>query len=468
MPRLAFLNRQSELARLHSALDAPEPTLSVVYGRRRLGKSRLVQEALAGRSAVYYVGDERDAALQREAVAREIDVLLPGFARVSYPDWGSLLDRFFAEAPAGSVLALDELPALIATSPELPSVLQKIIDHPRQEPRHLILTGSSQRMMHGSVISGSAPLYGRAREILRLEPLQLGWVSRAFKLKNAAEAVDQYAVWGGVPRYWELARGYPDRLSAIESLLLDPLGVLHREPERLLLDDLDEITRAASLLSLVGNGVHRVSEMASRLGVPSTSLSRPLGRLLDLGILHRETPFGRSVRDTKRTWYRIIEPLMRFWYRFVQPNRSRLAAGQVREVRREVASAWPEHVGMVWEDLARSSTARLRVSGRQWLPGARWWGRGSDGKELELDIVAPSSTDPAEVLVGEAKHRCTVVQARRLLSGLQAKAERCPELKGKRLHYALWVLHGPGGAQVPGIVTPTEVASPPLAPVIPE
>lgn len=453
MPRLPFLDREAELARLQSALDSRESTLSVVYGRRRLGKSRLVQRALEGRKAVYYIGDDRDAALQREALAREIDALLPGFARVTYPEWGALFDRFFAEAPEGAALALDELPALIATSPELPSLLQKLIDRPGKRPRHLILTGSSQRMMHGAVISGSAPLYGRAQEILRLGPLPLGLISKAFKLNTAADAVDHYAVWGGVPRYWELAAGYPNRRAAIEGLLLDPLGVLHREPERLLLDDLDEIARAASILALVGAGVRRVSEMGSRLGVPATTLSRPLGRLIDLGILHRETPFGRSLKDTKRTLYRIAEPLMTFWYRFVEPNRSRLAMGQVREVSREVASAWPEHVGMIWEDLARSSTAQVSILRRRWLPGSRWWGRGRDGKELEIDVVAPSAEDPREVLVGEAKHRATPTQARRLLALLEEKAARCPELSGKRIHPVLWVLRPSGDVRDPRIIT---------------
>lgn len=448
--RLPFLNRSAELARIRGALDVPETNLVIVFGRRRLGKSRLVQEAIAGRPAVYYVGDDRDAPLQREDLARQVESLVPGFARVGYPDWAPLLDRLSVDAPPGSVLALDELPALVRASPELPSLLQKLVDRP-EGGLHLVATGSSQRMMHGLVLDATAPLYGRARELLEVRPMGLTWLARALGVKSAAEAVAQYSVWGGVPRYWELARDHDDLFEAVQRLLLDPLGVLHREPERLLLDEMEDTARSATLLALVGRGVHRVSEMGSRLGLPASTLARPLGRLVDLGFLVREVPFGRSVRDTKRSFYRIADPLMRFWYRFVEPNRSRLAAGQVPEVAREVRAAFPEHEGQVFEDLVRDGVARIEVAGRRWRPGGRWWGRGTDGTELEIDVVAEASDDPGVVLVGEVKRSLSGREARSRLAELRAKASRCPELKGREVVATLWVAR-PQGRLPPEVV----------------
>jgi AAA+ ATPase superfamily predicted ATPase len=274
--RLPFLNRSEELARIGAALDAVGPSLCVLYGRRRLGKSRLVLEALAQRRAVYFVGDDRDASLQRRALAREIERLLPGFATVEYPDWSALLERFSAQAPPDAVLALDEFPALAARSRELPSVLQRLVDG--QHGPHLILTGSAQQMMHGLVLDGSAPLFGRAREVLRIDPLAIRYLPHALSTSSSVAAVEHWATWGGVPRYWELAREHRSRSDAVRHLVLSPLGVLFREPERLLRDDLEDVGRAASLLALVGMGAHRLSEIASRLGHPATSLSRPLRR----------------------------------------------------------------------------------------------------------------------------------------------------------------------------------------------
>jgi hypothetical protein len=438
---LPFVDRGPELARLRHALRAREGALVCVYGRRRVGKSRLLGELLAGRRAVYYVGDDRDAPLQRRALAREAGRVVPGFDRVEYPDWDALLDRWWSDAPRSVPLVLDELPALVAVSAELPSLLQKRVDRDR---RPIVLCGSSQRMMHGLVLDAAAPLYGRAAEILRLGPLDLPWIRPALGLRSPAEAVEHYAVWGGVPRYWDLARPHRSRTAAIRALVLDPQGPLHAEPDRLLRDDLDDLTRSASILALVGQGAHRLSEIASRLGIPATSLTRPIARLMDMGLVERQLPFGRSERDTKRTIYRIADPFLAFWYRFVDPNRSRLVAGQIDDVVASVERGWPQHLGAAWEQIARDSVARVRVAGERWRPASRWWGAGRDGKPLEIDVVAVHDRSPDRILVGEAKLAATAREARALLDDLVRRAARCPALEGKRVEPALWVLRPRG------------------------
>jgi AAA+ ATPase superfamily predicted ATPase len=450
--RLPFLDRDRELERLGRALDRDEDALLCLYGRRRCGKSRLIREAIERRQAVYYVGDARAAELQRADLAREIGRLVPGFEEVAYPDWEPLLGRWWNDAPPNAVLVLDEFPELVAMSADLPSVLQKLVDRAGRSPRNVILAGSSQRMMLGALLDASAPLYGRAREILEIEPLDVSCLPLAFETRSAAEAVEHYAVWGGVPRYWELALDEPDRATAIRDLVLDPLGVLHREPERLLLDDVRDVTRATSILALVGQGCHRISEIGARLGQPATSLSRPMAKLVELGLLEREIPFGRSVRDAKRSLYRIADPLLRFWYRFVDPNRSRLAAGQLDEVEAEVEAAWPHHLGSVWEDLARRSVSGLGVAGGSWQPAARWWGRGLDGRQVELDIVSAASNEPDRVLVGEAKLRIDRDEAPRLLADLERRAVACPELAGKSVVACLWSMHAPTAASARKLV----------------
>lgn len=439
---LPFLDREPELRRLARAFADPAGALVCVFGRRRLGKSRLVQRALEGRPSVYYVGDDRDAAVQRAALAREMARVIPGFADVAYPDWEALLVRWWRDAPLRAVLAIDELPAVVATAPELPSLFQKLLDARQPRGRHLVLCGSAQRMMHGLVLDASAPLYGRAREILRLGPLPPAYLGRALKSKNAADVVERYCLWGGVPRYWELALDHTSHFAAVEVLLLDPLGVLHDEPARLLLDDVRDPARAASILALVGQGSHRLSEIAGRLGVPASQLSRPLARLVELGLILRETPFGISPRDSKRSLYRIADPLLDFWYTFVDPNRSRLGARQIRDVRREIERSWPQFLGRRWEHLVRERVAIAPVLGTRWKPAARWWGPGTLGTPLEIDIVAESADDPERILVGEAKLAVTPREVASQLASLERRAAACPALAGKRVEPVLWVLRG--------------------------
>jgi len=456
---LPFLNRDRERARLQVVLARRHDSLVCVYGRRRLGKSRLIREILSGRSAAYYVGDERDGALQREALAREIAALVPGFADVVYPGWEALLARWWETAPAGAVLALDEFPLVVAASPELPSLLQKLVDRRSGKSRKTIVCGSSQEMMHGLVLDGSAPLYGRCEEILRIEPLGPGCLKQGFGLKDATATVDTYALWGGVPRYWELALGCAGRNDALARLVLDPLAVLHREPERLLRDDIRDSSRAASILALIAQGSHRLSEIGGRLGQPATSLARPLARLVDLGFVTRETPWGASPRDSKRSFYRLADPFLRFWYRFVEPNRSRLGAGRIDAVVADMVTAWPAHVAGVWEDLVRAAIPRRRLVGTSWSVASRWWGKGLDGQPIEIDALAASSGDPDRVLVVEVKLSVRAGEVAGLLAELERKAARCPVLVGKRVVATLWVLRPPRGGPRPRVFSGDDVVA---------
>ncbi|MFH1144514.1 MAG: ATP-binding protein, partial [Candidatus Eisenbacteria bacterium] len=219
---LPFLDRREETARLRRLLRRREGGLAVLYGRRRCGKSRLLGQVLGAGRSIYYVGDDRESVLQRSALATEIGRLLPGFDRVTYPGWDGVFERLWSEAPAGTVVAMDEFPALAAAAREIPGLLQKHLDRSARRGVHLLLAGSSQRMMQGLVLDRTAPLFGRAVEILKITPLPAGWILPGLSLPDAVAAIEAFAVWGGVPRYWELAAGYPSLDAAVRELILSP------------------------------------------------------------------------------------------------------------------------------------------------------------------------------------------------------------------------------------------------------
>ena len=456
--RLPFLDRARELTRLRRALSRPGGSLVVVYGRRRCGKSRLLQEALGGRAHAYYLADLSDAGMQRHALSVEAERVVPGFAAASYGDWGALLDTWRRRAPEAAWLVLDELPYLVHASPALPSILQRIVDTPGDRPLRLLACGSSQRMMHGLVLDETAPLYGRAAEIVKVEPMPPEALPEALRL-GAEDSVVAYAVWGGLPRNWELAADYGSTPEALAALVLDRNGVLHGEPLRLLLDDMRSAVQANSLLALIGSGCHRLSEIAGRVGQSATNLSRPLSRLIDLGYVRREVPFGESVRSTRRSLYRLDDPFLLFWYRFVAPNRSRLEMDLIDPVRAEVGTRLAGHVAEVWEWLARRSVPRMKIDGLHWNPASRWWGRDADGDPLEIDVVA-ESCDRRRLLLGEVKWSDRADPAG-TLAGLVHKARRIPFRHGRPVHYALWSKRG-AADRVDGatVLTPETVMPP--------
>ena len=323
---MLFLNRADELTRLDRLIRSSEGGLAVLYGRRRVGKTRLLLEWTRRHQGLYFVADQSSASLQRRYLAQAISTRLPGFGDVEYPDWRTLFARLDSEATLRKFrgpIVLDELPYLILSSPELPSVLQQWLDHAAREAKLTVaLAGSSQRMMQGLVLDGAAPLFGRAREVLEVLPLGPRWLPSAFKGLSGYELLSTWTAWGGVPRYWELAHHARGKLEArIDELVLDPMGPLHHEPDRLLLEETPSAVELRPLLDAIGAGIHRSSEIAARAGRPVTALTRPLERLMDLGLVRREVPFGEPPRQTKRSLYRLADPFFRLWFRVVAPDR---------------------------------------------------------------------------------------------------------------------------------------------------
>jgi uncharacterized protein len=436
--KLSFLNRTAELRQIGKAIAAKEPHLIVIYGRRRCGKSRFLNQLSGGR-LIYHLADLSEPALQRVNLANDINRYLPGFADVIFPTWESLFAAFFSRHAKNSngipaTLILDELPHLVQLDSSLPSILQKLFDT-GAFTAHVVLCGSSQRMMQGLVLDAAAPLYGRASEIVKIRPLAPGWIRTALNVKGV-EAVKAYAVWGGVPRYWEAARSYPSVRKATAELIFNRDGLFHLEPHRLLMDDMRSDVQPHSLLSVIAGGCHRLSEIAGRLGKQAVSLSNPLGFLTELGYLKRDVPFGESLKSTKRTLYRLNDPFLLFWYRYVYPSLSLLEQDAVEPVLKHWDETFGYHLGEIWEELARLSVPHLKIGGIQWKEAYRWWGKDVDGTPKEIDVVA-ESMDGKKVLIGEAKwgQRTNLESA---IARLKHITQNLPFTKKYGVVFALW------------------------------
>ena len=303
---------------------------------------------------------------------------------------------------------VDELPYLIAADPSVPGVLQNWLDRPDHR-LCVVGSGSSLHMMHGAIFDAGVPLYGRAAEAFPVRPLKSGYLHEAAPFDRPRGLVSAYALWGGMPRYWELAEPFGTDLdAAVDAPVLDPSGPLHDEPDRLLLEEIPPATALRPLLDTIGAGAHRISEIAGRLGRPASSLSKPLASLIEMGFVRCETPFGADPRSGKRSLYRIDDPFMRLWFRVVAPHRAALANAP-RETRLRY---WYRHrpslESHAWEELCRMAVPLLHRAGSPladlgpFEPAQRYW----RGNAPERDVVA-CSVDSRRRLVGEAKWTTT-------------------------------------------------------------
>lgn len=449
-----FLNREKEIVRIGQALKNNNSQLIVVYGRRRCGKSTMLQYMMPD-DAIYFSADLRDAPLQREALAREIEPLIPGFSRAVYPDWESLFLGLNTGLKKQTVLCIDEFPYLVKNSPELPSILQKLIDTSQNTNYHLILCGSSQQMMHSMVLDKSSPLYGRCDEIIRVKPMSVSYLQKHLSI-SSIEAIEEYGVWGGVPRYWEIRKRFGRFEEAVKKQILDQHGLLYEEPERLFADEMRTSVQASSVLSLIGLGVHRISEIAGRMQKPATHISGLLSFLTKQGYIRREIPFGDSEKTSKKSLYKIEDPFMNFYYTFLLPNKSRLEYDMVDQVWQEITEHYDQYISFVWEDICRKKIPEITIAERTFNPASRWWGAGRDKKPLEVDVVA-SSTDNSSLLIGEVKWTETN-DMQPLTALLERKIDALPFTGDKNIVKALFLKHKPA-VSTPGywILTPEDV-----------
>ena len=400
---MKFVDRIDEAARLKDALAREKSSLVVMYGRRRLGKSTLIKRVLSD-TDVYFLADRSEGQHQRVLLAKVIAQVFPDFDKLTYPDWESMFRAVNYRTDKRFTLCLDEFPYLVEQSSELPSVLQKLVDE-KLLKYNLVLCGSSQNMMYGLFLDSTAPLYGRADEIMKLAPIRLPYIQEALSL-DAMNAIEEYTVWGGVPRYWELRESQNSLSDALWHNIFSINGNLYEEPIKLFQDDVKDIVKTSTIMSYIGSGANRLSEIAARCNEPATNLSRPLKKLIDLGFLEKDVPFGSDEKNAKKSLYKIADPFMAFYYQFVVPNRSFIELGRRLPIEQALTAHFSEYVSMQWEKLCRDAVTGNIVNGVVYGKAKRWWGSvlNEDKKpeQVEFDVMA-ESLDKKYLLVGECK-----------------------------------------------------------------
>ena len=386
---LPFTNRTDELKDLDAAATAGG--LLVVFGRRRVGKTRLLTHWLKPQGGLYSQAIEAATGIQIEQVMRDIGASLK--TRIAPKNWSEFLELLSLEKRR-RIFCLDEFPYLVASDPSLPSVIQRWLDHQRPRQFTLVLSGSSARAMNDCFLNRAAPLYQRARKLLHIEPMSYRSFCEACGIQSdAQESFTRYALVGGIPKYWEFVEPSATALDLAEELFFGRSAFLEDEPGRLLRDENIAGLTALSVLEAVGRGAEKTSEIAARLGTAQTNLGRTFQQLLDASVLTREIPFGESMRSTKKTRYRIQDPALRFWFQVYSPHRTRWQSYNRAEKEKLVH----DHASTVFEDYCRS----------QHPSAMRYWEAG-----VEFDFVRENGK---QAVVSEVKFKRLPAAERRQL-----------------------------------------------------
>lgn len=390
-----MIGRDEELGWLTSHLTRGERQVLVIYGRRRVGKTTLVTEALEAlrMESIYYLCDERGPENNATAFANRC---AETFDDVS-PNVDGFVDAFRylknrVDGPC--VVALDEFSYLVAADETIPSVFQTIVDDVLAETNiSLILLGSSISMMEEGVLSYESPLYGRRTGQWELAPLSFADMRPFFPTADVETQIQAYSVLGGIPAYLEQFDPGSSLIENVETHILSKGAFLYEEPEFLLRQELREPATYMAILEAIAGGATRVTDIANTIGRDASGISRYLKNLSKLALVERETPVtdpdGRGV-------YRIADDFLRFWFRFVAPNRGTLEQGRTDTVRNTVADRLPTHTSQTFEQVCQQAvqTASFPIACSR---VGRWW-----YKEAEIDVVG---LDPQTntLLLGECK-----------------------------------------------------------------
>jgi len=407
----AFIGREAQLQRLDALLsrvtadEGARPGRAVlIRGRRRVGKSRLVEEFVerAGLPYVFFTASGRSTAEELRLFAQEVaGSNLPAaavFRDVQVASWDAALRLLAGALPdGGSVVVIDELPYLTNSDPGFEGTLQKMFDRELSRSRVLLLGIGSDLAMMETLNAYGRPFYQRATEMV-VPPLSPAEVGAMLKL-GAADAFDAFLVTGGLPLIcdeWTRGLSLSEYLGAA---LDDPTSALLVSAERALAAEFPVEAQARAVLSAIGSGERTFTNIGRAAGdLQQGSLNRSLKVLLDKRVVEQDQPLSvkPGARDKR---YRVADPYLRFWLTFLGPHMAEVERGRGDRVLARIQTSWTSWRGRAIEPLLRESLNRALVEtpllGEGIVGG--YWTRTNDP---EIDIVIADRQPVAKAILG--------------------------------------------------------------------
>ncbi len=413
---MKFIGRQSELSKLNDEYNR-ESSFVVIYGRRRVGKTTLIKEFLKGKTAFYFLATEEleNQSMKRLAgvVGRTIQNNL--LQKAVFSDW---LDLFQIIADykleEKKVLVIDEFPYLVKANAAFPSVLQNAWDELFKESKvMLILSGSLIGMMQKHALAYDSPLYGRRTAQMRLVQLPFSDVYGAQQI-TFGEAVEQYAVTGGVPKYLEFFQDNHALIDQLKETTLSKNGFLYEEPYFLLKSESMTGVNYFSIIKAIADGNHKLGKIAGVLGQETSALTPYLATLAGLGFIEKRTPVTeKNPEKSRKGLYFIADNFIRFWFRYVYPYKGELELDNMQIVLDELGKDFRENfVAFAFEDICRGIFADLcRKNVIAFSPsriGAYWLN--DYDSDTEIDVMAVDHQHKL-LFAGECKYHRKPVDA---------------------------------------------------------
>lgn len=393
-----FVGREKELRDLQRLYEEDSFQMFVLYGRRRVGKTTLLNEFCKGKGTIFYSAEQSSRKSNLDKFSQQIFSYYGETNLQPFLDWEKAFS-YIEEKQEGErlIVVLDEFPYLAQQDPSMISVLQHLIDHKLCFGRlFLILCGSYMGFMEKEVLGAESPLFGRRTAQLKLKTFVFFTAKEMMKGFSLEDQMLLYGILGGTPMY--LARLNPKRSlqENITDLFLMPTGYLYEEPMLLLRQEVQEPSVYYSIMEAIASGAVRANEIAQKTGEEAAKCLKYIRVLAELGMLWKEVPFGEKY-TSRKTMYGIADFMFRFWFRYVSENRTLLETGAQKAVwEKRILPDLNHYMGLVFEEICKEYLMRENSEGR--LPIlftklGRWWGSNPVTRQQEeIDLIAQDGT----------------------------------------------------------------------------
>ena len=436
-----FIGRDKELNALDKLYKSDKFEFVVIYGRRRVGKTALINQFSGDKKSIYFMGIESNEKQNLENLSKSIIEFSSGIqTESSFASFQAALEYVFKLAENERIiLTIDEYPYVARSSKSLASTLQFLIDKYKDTSKlMLILCGSSMSYMEDHVLAYKAPLYGRRTAQMKILPFDFEESCRYFNNLSDEDKALIYGIVGGTPQYF---LQMSDKLSVEENIkntYLNPMSFLYEEPVNLLKQEVREPAIYTAIITAIANGHSRMSEISTKVGEDTNVCSNYLKNLMNLGIIKKETPYGE--KESRKSIYSIEDNMFYFWYRFVLDNNSVIARGATDMVYKRIESQLPNYMGRVFEEICMQYLWKQLLEGNapiEFVSLGRWWGNDPIKKtQAEIDIMGEQDNDAA--LFAECKWRNEKVD----LDILEILIERSKLFRYTKVHYYLFSKSG--------------------------
>jgi len=393
---MIMINREDELRVLNDVYSSKKAELVLLYGRRRVGKSRLLTESIKDRKdAQYFLCDMSDNIL--DILARQVSDQF-----VRFESWEDFFE--FVEKGPSKIIIIDEFQYLYNIDNAWPTILQRWWERIKKTDKKIILSGSILSTIYKISTGYGSALYGRRTRDVHLQPLKFGDVCRFLKGLDMESCILAYSILGGVPRYLEEFQTDVDIKTNIRCKILDKSTFLHNEPMNLMFEEFNDPAPYISIISAILGGHRTFKAISDRSHITVNALPKYLTILERIGIIDRDIPVTEKAVKSRKTQYRVSDNFYGFWFYFIFPKRYQFELGLADEVLDEIESGLNLFVSERFERICQQAVLDLGLIkpvriGRQWgtIPKA------PKGKNTyELDIMAVDEKNKT-ILFGECK-----------------------------------------------------------------